>query len=266
MRVRRLGWAGVEIESGDRRLVIDYVQDLSPMFTGWTAGTGLTRPDGEVDAALVTHLHRDHTDAAAIADVLAPGAPVLRPPPDQGDEDDAALTLVAERELAAHRPVTDLVDVWDTRTVGPFRATAVPAVDGFGDPQVSWVVEADGRRVFHGGDTLFHGYWWHVTRRFAPLDAAFLPVNGVVVDAPLRQPPSRLPAAMDPRQAAEAARILGARHPVPMHYEPEQPDTLPDYTEVDDPAGEFLGHTGGRARVLPAGEWLELAPGTGEDS
>ncbi|GAB3744824.1 MBL fold metallo-hydrolase [Amycolatopsis oliviviridis] len=260
MRVRRLGWAGLEIEASGERLVIDYVQDLSPLFTGWKPGEGLATPGGRVSAALVTHLHRDHTDASALADVLSPGAPVLRPAPGHGDEVDNVTTLTAEHELAVHGQAVEVADPWSTRDLGPFRVTAVPAVDGLGDPQLNWVVEADGQRVFHGGDTMFHGYWWRIARRFGPIDAAFLPANGAVVDAPHLQPPSPLPAAMDPRQAAAAAEILDARYAVPMHYEPEQPDKVSGYVEVLDPENEFRVHAGRRAQVLPIGEWLDLGP------
>ncbi|WJV44145.1 MBL fold metallo-hydrolase [Streptomyces flavofungini] len=259
MRVRRLGWAGLEIEADGQRLLIDYVRDLTPLFTGWKPGTGLVEPTGRADAALVTHLHRDHTDASALADVLTPGAPVLRPAPGYGDEVDNVTTLSAERELALHRLATETVDAWCTRGLGPFRVTSVPAVDGLGDPQLNWVVEADGQRIFHGGDTMFHGSWWLIARRFSPFDAVFLPANGPVVDAPHLQPPSPLPAAMDPGQAAAAAKILDARHAVPVHYEPEQPDKIPGYVEVTDPEEEFRAHAGRRARVLAVGEWLDLA-------
>lgn len=259
MRVRRLGWAGVELEASGQRLVIDYVRDISPMFSEWKPGDGLIAPSGEVSAALVTHLHRDHTDAAALADVLTPGAPVLRPAPDRADVNDNLLTQLAEGELVESRLTTDPIDEWATRAIGPFRVTALPAVDGFGDPQLSWVVEADGHRIFHGGDTLFHGYWWHITRRFESLDAVFLPANGAVVDAPLRQPSSQLEAVLDPKQAAEAAKILGARHAVPIHYASEQPNKVGHYVEVDDPAGKFRAHTGRHAHVLTVGEWLDLA-------
>ncbi|MFC3451594.1 MBL fold metallo-hydrolase [Amycolatopsis speibonae] len=258
MRVRRLGWAGLEIEAAGERLVIDYVQDLSSLFTGWKPGEGLATPSGNVTAALVTHLHRDHTDAAALADVLTPGAPVLRPAPGRGDDVDNVTTLPAERELTLHRLATEAVDAWSTRDVGSFQVTAVPAVDGLGDPQLNWVVQADGQRVFHGGDTMFHGCWWLIARRFGPFDAAFLPANGAVVDAPHLQPPSPLPAAMDPRQAAAAAAILGTRYAVPMHYEAEQPDKVAGYVEVLDPEAEFRAHAGPRAHVLPIGEWLDL--------
>ncbi|MEV6726846.1 MBL fold metallo-hydrolase [Streptomyces xanthochromogenes] len=258
MRVRRLGWAGLEIEAGAKRLVVDYVRDLSPLFTGWKRGECLAAPTGKVDAALVTHLHRDHTDAPALAEVLTPGAPVLRPAPGHGDDVDNVATLLAESELTRHRLAATVIDAWSTREIGPFRVTAVPAVDGLGDPQLNWVVEADGQRVFHGGDTMFHGYWWLIARRFSPFDAAFLPANGPVVDAPHLQPPSPVPAALDPREAAAAAEILDARYVVPIHYEPDQPDKITGYREVADPATELREHAGPRARVLAIGEWLDL--------
>lgn len=259
MRMRRLGWAGLEIEASGERLVIDYVRDISPLFTGWQGGDGLATPSGTATAALVTHLHRDHTDAAALAEVLTPGAPVLRPAPGPGDDVDNVTTLPAEGELARHRLAVEIVEAWSTRELGPFRVTAVPAVDGLGDPQLNWVVQADGQRIFHGGDTMFHGYWWLVARRFNPFDAVVLPANGAVVDVPHLQPPSPLPCAMDPRQAAVAAEILDARYAVPMHYEPDQPDKIAGYFEVSDPENEFRTHAGPRARVLPVGEWLDLA-------
>lgn len=59
MRVRRLGWAGLEIEAGGERMVIDYVRDLSPLFTGWKPGENVAVPGGRASAALVTHLHRE---------------------------------------------------------------------------------------------------------------------------------------------------------------------------------------------------------------
>ncbi|CAL9562725.1 hypothetical protein [Streptomyces sp. enrichment culture] len=46
---------------------------------------------------------------------------------------------------------------------------------------------------------------------------------------------------------------------MPIHYEPEQPDKIPGYAEVADPAAGFRTRAGRRARVLPVGLWLDLA-------
>ena len=113
--------------------------------------------------------------------------------------------------------------------------TALPAVDGLGDPQVAWLVEADGLRVLHLGDTVFHGYWWRMAKRHGPFDVVFAPINGAVVDFPHLQPPSSMPAAMEPEQAALAGDLLGAGTVVPMHYDGYEID--PWYLPVSGEAG-----------------------------
>ncbi|MFR9731261.1 MBL fold metallo-hydrolase [Saccharopolyspora sp. MS10] len=256
MHIRRLAWAGLEIEAAGTTLVVDLVRYPTELF-------GLRNPEaelplpaaGSVDAALVTHLHADHTGVPALVRALRPGAPVFRPAPFAD-----ALTEQVERDLSASGLVTEVMAEWDRREVGPFRITAVPAVDGLGSPQVSWVVEAGGRRVLHGGDTLFHGAWWSIAQRCGPFDAVFLPINGPVVDAPALQPPSPFPAALTPRQAAVAARILGASAAVPIHHDDEHLIKPAGYVEADGPIAEFRRHAGELAHVLDVGEHLDLAP------
>jgi L-ascorbate metabolism protein UlaG (beta-lactamase superfamily) len=92
-------------------------------------------------------------------------------------------------------------------------------VDGIGDPQVAWIVSAGGRTIIHCGDTLWHGYWWKIKQEHGPFDAAFLPVNGPLVEFPHLQPPSRQPIVMSPEQAVSAAMVLEATYMVPIHYE-----------------------------------------------
>ncbi len=198
----------------------------------------LPSPSRPADGALVTHLHGDHADPAALARALTPEAVVYRPAAGVGEFLDVAATLGAEKAFKEHALRTEELAPWEERTVGPFTVTAVPAVDGFGDPQISWVVEADGVRILHAGDTVFHGYWWRIAMRVGAIDLAFLPINGPVCEFPHRQPPSPLPAALDPRQAAVAAHLLGARGAVPMHYGAIH--NPPVYAQVDDPAAGFV--------------------------
>jgi L-ascorbate metabolism protein UlaG (beta-lactamase superfamily) len=258
MKITRLGWAGLELEAASgETAVVDLLQDTGGMarFMGepHTALPGPTRPGAAV-LALVTHLHQDHTDADAIAAVLAPGGVLLRPAPDAGEFLEIAAQEPAEERLRELAIPQRHVAAWETVEAGPFRATAVPAVDGFGDPQVSWVVEADGTRIYHAGDTLYHGAWWRARMRTGAIDYAFLPVNGPLVSLPHRQPASPRNAVMSPAEAAAAAHVLGAREAIPIHY-----DTInnpPTYAQTDDPAGSFLREAealGVSARVVAPG-------------
>jgi L-ascorbate metabolism protein UlaG (beta-lactamase superfamily) len=221
MQVRWLGWAGVELEHEGETVVIDPLIDPAGTF----AGFGETARDVELPevapaaegaiAGFVTHLHRDHADAGAHAAALAPEAAVHHPLP--AEEANLALAQ-AEHELGEADLPRRAVATWESVSAGPFTATALPAVDGLGDPQVSWLIEAGGTRVLHLGDTVFHGGWWQMARRAGPFDVVAVPINGAVVDFPHQQPPSPLPAAMEPEQAALAGELLGAAAVVPMHY------------------------------------------------
>jgi L-ascorbate metabolism protein UlaG (beta-lactamase superfamily) len=247
MLIRKLGWAGVEVEADGQRLVIDPLLGLGDLeqFVGPPL-TPLPPPSGPVDVALVTHLHRDHADPDALDGVPL----VLRPESNDGEFLEVAATMAQE-------PIGGtVVALWETIGAGAFTVTAVPAVDGFGDPQVSWIVEASGKRILHCGDTLFHGSWWRIRMRCGPLHAAFLPVNGALCEFPHRTPASPLVADMDPEQAAAAAEILEAPVAVPIHY-----DTIhapPVYAQVDDPPGRFAAAAGGRAKLKAIGEELLL--------
>lgn len=222
MKVRRLGWAGIEVESQGLVAVIDHVlgwKSIEP-YIG-PPRTPLLEPSaaGQAVGAFVTHLHTDHTDASAIHAALTDSASLHRPRVMEGEPLETGGVIAAELELKEAGVDQVLVDEWDTVETGPFVATAVPAVDGFGDPQVSWVIEADGKRIIHAGDTLFHGSWWLIRMRFGPFDAAFLPVNGALASFPHRQPASGFEASLSPEQAVAAAQILGARRLVPIHYD-----------------------------------------------
>ena len=209
---------------------------------------------------MVSHLHRDHADAAALEQALAADAFVLEPAwPGGADIENLALAQ-ANAELDRAGLTRKTVDAWERVEAGPFMLTALPAVDGLGDPQVAWLVEADGRRVLHLGDTVFHGYWWRMAKRHGPFDVVFAPINGAVVDFPHLQPPSSMPAAMEPEQAALAGDLLGAGTVVPMHYDGYEID--PWYLPVAGEADRFSAAAAGRsfeARKLEPGESLEVA-------
>jgi L-ascorbate metabolism protein UlaG (beta-lactamase superfamily) len=218
MNITALGWAGIQIDHDGHRLVIDAFADPGPFEAFLTAPMDelTVAPEGPVDAALLTHLHRDHADAVTLGKVLKPGAPVLAPAQAGGFCDEA--TLGPEAELAAAGIEPTRVGEGLNTTLGPFEVTAVFAVDGLGDPQVSWIVAAGGTRILHGGDTIWHGAWWRIAKQHGPIDVAFLPANGARIDFPWLQPAVDAPAALTPELAVEAARALGAKELVAIHH------------------------------------------------
>lgn len=242
LRVQRLSWAGIRLQLPGGTLFIDPLANPAAwgdQLPGELVPLGETRGDTGV---LVTHTHPDHFDPTAVAAALAEGGTFAYPAGTQ--------PLPLPPGVRA-RPSP----LWEPQLIGEFTATPVPAADGYGDTQVSWVVSAGGRRIFHGGDTLWHGHWWRIGRQFGPFDAVFLPINGAQFG--WRKPVSGQPGVLTPEQAVAAARILGARRLVPIHY-----GVVPsaDYREVDDPLARLRSaarDSGVALQVIAPGAWLD---------
>ena len=135
-----------------------------------------------------------------------------------------------------------------------FSFTAVPAEDGFGSHQVSWVVNHGNQRFLHGGDTLWHGNWRTIGEQFGEFDVVFLPINAPIVAG---DPPSEVAAVMDPMQAVDAAVLLGANRLVPIHYGLGGDD---GYKEVEKPLEILAEHAEQRGisiSILQPGDRLE---------
>jgi L-ascorbate metabolism protein UlaG (beta-lactamase superfamily) len=267
MHFRWLGWAGVEIEHEGVTIVVDPLLEPKAVFAAaGDLAAGIKLPpvvsaggSRQAVAGLVTHLHRDHADAGALSVALAEPAPVLLPAANEMSGSAEAGVRQARAELAAARLNLRPAVPWEEVQIGPFTVTALPAADGTGDPQVSWLIRVNGRSVVHCGDTLFHGWWWRIAETAASVDVAFLPINGAIVDFPWRQPPSPLPAVMTPEQAVIAALALGARHVVPMHYGAF--DIEPFYRSIPDARERFLlaaAEAGVDATPLEVGAALTL--------
>jgi L-ascorbate metabolism protein UlaG (beta-lactamase superfamily) len=261
MRVRWLGWAGVEVEAQGERIVIDPLEDATAVFA-WLGERADGTPLPEVIAArpgavagVVTHLHRDHADAAALQAALAPGAPLYEPQDLGGNRRERAAIAQADDELRAAKISRRPTAPWTSVQAGPFTLVALPAVDGTGDPQVSWLIEADDARVLHLGDTMWHGWWWRFAERYGPPDLVLAPINGARLTLPHRKPASSLPGALDPEQAAQAAELLRGDRLVPIHYDGYD---IPDAYEPVPDAEARLRVASPRAHVLEVGERLDI--------
>ena len=220
LSVERLTWAGVKLSAGSTSVFVDPVG--TDLWNGH-APQGLVpvASDTERNYALITHVHNDHFDVQTLKAVLGERGFVIC------HEDIAS--YVASRGLRVIPAKT-----WTPVVRGDFVFTAVPAVDGLGDAQVSWVIRHEGKRLFHGGDTLWHGAFGGIGKQFGPFDLAFLPINGARINNGLAV---HTGAVMTPLQAVDAARLLGAKVVVPIHYGLDEP---PDYIEVEKPLENFL--------------------------
>lgn len=247
MRVRRLTWAGICIDVGDSAVFVDALS--IDHKAGEPADLLLT---SKTPSALVTHRDNDHFDNAALRTILGDKGRVICQAETEPWIDTRGLRVQA---VAMWQPV--FFPVWG----GDLVAFPVPAVDGFGAPQCSWIIDGGGSRIFHGGDTQWHGRWVDYARAYGPFDAAFLPINGARINNG-RVKDDGVPAVLTPEQAVIAANRLGAKLLVPIHY--GQPDP-PMYNEIDHPLERLKTAAAGRmpVTILGTGEWLTI-PSTGE--
>ena len=197
--IERLTWAGVKLVSGDTTVLIDAVG--SDQWDG-NAPEGLVPVTANTSRtyALITHTHNDHFDVETLRVVLGSRGYVVC------HESQAA--YVASRGLRV-TPAKTHQAVFR----GGLMFIAVPAEDGFGAHQVSWIISNGKQKVLHGGDTLWHGQWENIGRQYGPFDVAFMPINGArTASVPMLQ----TPAVLTPIQALDAALLIRAKLVVPI--------------------------------------------------
>ncbi len=264
MRWRRLGWAGLEVQADGASLVVDHLLDpgLFAHFLTDERDELVTPEPGSAAAALVTHLHRDHTDVAAIEAAVAPDGIVLRPWRKRVESAlEKAATGESEEAFAASSLGAQSAVAGDRFEVGPFTLTALFASDGLGSPQVSWLVEAGNQRVLHAGDTLWHGAWWDTPALHGAVDVAFLPANGVELAYPGWEPPAAVPGVLTPEQCVDAAAALQAKTLVPIHYNRtfEHPKYYRPVRDARPRIDDAAAVRGIVVHFAAPGEWHELS-------
>ena len=222
MQVRWLGWAGVEIEHDGETVVIDPLADPAATFAGVRRGGARGRAAaGGARRGPARRRPRDppaprphrRGRARRVARARRRGPPP-RPADDERPRHGPGRARARGRRAAAPPGRGLGVGRRSARSPAPRSRPST----GSATRRSPGSSRRGGQRVLHLGDTVFHGAWWQMARRAGPFDVVLAPVNGAVVDFPHQQPPSPLPAAMEPEQAALAGELLGAATVVPMHY------------------------------------------------
>ena len=222
--VRWLGHAAFEIvSSGGTRLLIDPWFSQSPVASDSVKATAYWTAAHKPNAILVTHSHFDHAgDVKAIAQ--ASGAPVV------GSFDHVSSLGLPEAQVMGG-------NVGGSFTIGDVTVHLVPAMhssDPGGRPLGFVLVFADGRSLYHTGDTWIFGDMSLVQERFRP---------GIVL-----MNTGGGPYTQDPATAALAARkYFPTAQVVPMHFA-----TFPALATEAQVRAAFRGNA--RLRVMKVGE------------
>lgn len=209
MKIQKLNWAGLKLECGDKTVLIDAVENFKPYFP--VLGEALTpivkfTNEVKADYILFTHLHLDHFDAKVIDKCLTPDGKIVG--------------------YKKHKPEIEKLNrpyvLLDNDVVFEERGLVFKCVysqDGVGEEQCAWIVEYNGTKIFHGGDTIWHNQFWKLGKENTGIKYAFLPINGAVVNFEIvGLQYSTVPASLTPEQAFNAARLLHAGQLVPIHY------------------------------------------------
>jgi L-ascorbate metabolism protein UlaG (beta-lactamase superfamily) len=226
MKIIAHGHSGIELRGREYRLLID------PFFTEAEQVQAIT----DIDYILLSHAHGDHmTGALEVA--KQNGAKVI-----------GIYELMAHMQSLGAK--VEPLGIGGTLDLGETKITMVPAVHSssifheepfsveyMGAP-VGFIIEMDGKRVYHAGDTaIFSDMKLWAT--LYPLDAAILPIGGVYT--------------MDMRQAAMAAELLNVDQVVPIHY-----NTFPAIEIEPQDFVELLKSSGRKAWFLAPGEAFVL--------
>ena len=245
----RLTWVGhstVLLELDGVRLLTDPVLRPRLAHLRRVAEPADTAALGDLDAALLSHLHYDHLDLPSL-ERLGRELHVVAPTGGGG--------LLRRRGF---RRVSEL-DVGEEVRVGPLAVRATYARHGgrrnpFGaDAHAIGYLVTGAARVYFAGDTdLFDGM-----SELAPgLDVALLPIAGWGPRVPVGH--------LDPHRAAQALGLLRPRVAIPIHWGTYRSIGLNrDKTFLSSPAESFTRFAGELApevevRVLPIGGSLEL--------
>lgn len=218
MRITFLGQSGFLLEGGGRRVAFDpflgpledpaerakFPRQIEPPMSGTSLGP--------LDLVLVSHHHGDHCHAATLNEIaeVSPACRFVVTP--------SSRDLLSQTGFPIDRAVVPVFPGW--LSCGSLNVCIVPArhyefsyrddaiFDFFG-----FVLEIDGRRVFHAGDTIPYPGFFAVVASLTP-DVSLIPVNGRDAAREAEGVVGNLTA----DECADFVRVCGSSLIVPCHF------------------------------------------------
>jgi len=201
VELRWLGQAGFAVRGSSATVAFDpYLSDFCRTIFGLERAMQPPCSPAEVgaDVVLVSHWHEDHLDLDSAVEFARSGAMFVGPP--------SCVARLVGRGLPADSVRAIRVD--ESIELSGITVTAVPAVHqvpGFlTEDAVGYLLDIDGVRIYHSGDTEYHRSLVTAGRR-GPIDVALLCVNGTGGN-------------MNAFEAALLAVQLSPAIAVPMHF------------------------------------------------
>lgn len=215
-----LGQSGYLLQWKGKRILIDPY--LSDSLTKKYAATDkphtrmselVVKPELLKKIAVLTssHNHTDHLDEETITPVLQnnPGIQFIIP--------EANRNFVAARAKCENDFPVGLKDGMSVTVDGitfhgiPAKHNEIDRDENGNCRYMGYVIEFDGHRIYHSGDTLWFDGMGELLQPFA-VDLALLPING-------NKPERKVAGNLDCREAVELSKAIHAKCVIPCHYD-----------------------------------------------
>jgi L-ascorbate metabolism protein UlaG (beta-lactamase superfamily) len=204
--ITALGHASVQIEQGNKVVIVDPVAGMADLSRAKRA-----------DLLLITDIHQDHLDAAAVAKLRKPGAAVVVPPAVAETKQIPDVTVMPNRTMRTNEMALAGITVISVPAYnvqrGPSPGQLYHTRDrgqgyyiAFTD-KLAVVREKKAGSVYVAGDTECVPA---IAQWVKDVDVALLPMN--------------LPYTMTPAEAATCAKGFKPRVAIPYHYMGQKPE------------------------------------------
>ncbi|WNY27261.1 hypothetical protein MsAm2_10530 [Methanolapillus ohkumae] len=163
-----------------------------------------------VDYVLISHMHHDHADVRSLRKIFK-----------DNDKTEALIPLRSGMYLKHFTDKYQEAGWYQQYKTSPgvevfflptFHWSRLHAFDGNKTLWGSFLLRANGKTIYFGGDTAWGNHFSEIAEIFPEVDYAIMPVGGYKPRSIMKD------AHMGPDEAVQAAMLMNSKHFIPMHY------------------------------------------------